>query len=66
MGPQETTLGKYEQDLIQLKNQMKSFQEELGTELLSQLSRADQDEVRCFMKCIQNAVKILRLSFLRK
>jgi len=45
LGPRQTSLANYETELERLKNQMKSFQEELGSELLSQLSREDQGEV---------------------
>lgn len=45
LGPKETALTNYEVELERLKSQMKSFQEEVGTELLSQLTRTDQDEV---------------------
>merc|ERR1719505_298199 len=45
LGPKESALAKSETELEGLKNSQKSLQEELGTELLSQLSEEDQQEV---------------------
>lgn len=45
LGPKEEALKGYQAELERLKGQMKSFQEELGTDLLSQLTIEDQEEV---------------------
>uniref|UniRef100_A0A7M5WMF7 RecF/RecN/SMC N-terminal domain-containing protein n=1 Tax=Clytia hemisphaerica TaxID=252671 RepID=A0A7M5WMF7_9CNID len=42
---QESALTNYQGELERLRGQMKSFQEELGTDLLSQLTTEDQEEV---------------------
>ncbi|XP_065648082.1 structural maintenance of chromosomes protein 3 isoform X2 [Hydra vulgaris] len=43
--PKKAMLTSNEMELSRLRAQIKSFQEELGTEILSQLTREDQEEV---------------------
>jgi len=45
LAPKESALTNYQGELERLRGQMKSFQEELGTDLLSQLTTEDQEEV---------------------
>ena len=45
MSLQESVLNSAQGDLLRYENQIKSLNEELGTELLSQLDLEDQQEV---------------------
>jgi len=62
IGPQESQLRDSKAELETLKSQLSSYQDELGTELLSQLSSQDQNEVQELneeIKSMKDALKNL-------